>query len=80
MFIRGEILPGINEKLEKADSAISSNIAKYEAVSKNAGYIQYYVKKDLGFIILAALLPTELNIHFTQSQNGRGWKGPLWVI
>lgn len=59
MFIKGEIQPGINEKLEKSDSAISSNIAKFEPVSKNARYVQYCIKKDVAFIILAALLPTE---------------------
>ena len=24
--------------------------------------------------------PTEVNHRITESQNGKGWKGPLWVI
>ena len=59
MFMKGEIQPGINEKLEKLDNEISSNISKFEPVSKNARYIQYCIKKHLVFIMLAALLPTE---------------------
>lgn len=40
MFMDGEIQLGINEKLEKSDSEISSNIAKFEPVFKNARYVQ----------------------------------------
>lgn len=39
MFVKGEIQSGINEKLEKSDSAISSNTARFEPVSKNARYV-----------------------------------------
>lgn len=62
-FLNGEIQFGINEKLEKSDSEISSNTAKFEPVVKNARYVRCCIKKDLGFVILAALLPTEENIH-----------------
>lgn len=40
MFMNGEIQLGINEKLEKFNSEISSNIAKFEPASKNARYVQ----------------------------------------
>lgn len=59
IFLNGEIQLGINEKLEKSDSEISSNTAKFEPVYKNARYVKHCIKKDLGFIILAALLLTE---------------------
>ena len=34
----------------------------------------------LVFSVLEVLLLAGLLIFFTESQNSRGWKGPLWVI
>jgi len=40
--------------------------------------------KVLIYTNLDFLLTIKLHVHlvarFTESQNGRGWKGPLWVI
>lgn len=57
MFIKGEIQPGMIEKLENSDSEISSNIITFEPVSKSARCVQYCIRKDLGVVELAAVLP-----------------------